>query len=234
MSPASAWRLRSCRRKPTRSISLAVWRPSACAGAAASGTFFSQRLGQLRPADAHTLARLDLGAQAGNRPVGRSATGSSSKGVTTRNAVHSSPAGGPGRDARFQRVETAACGEIAAPQPNRIFGTPNASAIRGLVQPASVSSTARARSASPDHATQQEPPSRCAVRRSPQPETFPRRHTPRESALAPNPKPIRWLTKRNLLSVEIALDLHSHVLAGMQEGAAAKVDAAIRAAIEGN
>ena len=36
--------------------------PSACAGAAASGTFFSQRLGQLRAADAHSLTRFDLGA----------------------------------------------------------------------------------------------------------------------------------------------------------------------------
>ena len=43
--------------------------PSACAGAAASGTFFSQGLGQLRTADAHALARFDLGAKAGDRPV---------------------------------------------------------------------------------------------------------------------------------------------------------------------
>jgi len=35
-------------------------------------------------------------------------------------------------------------------------------------------------------------------------------------------------------SVGITLDLYSHVLPGMQEDAAAKVDAAIRAAIEGN
>ena len=34
--------------------------PSACAGAAASGTFFTQRLGQLRAADASP--RFDLGA----------------------------------------------------------------------------------------------------------------------------------------------------------------------------
>src|SRR5271166_750425 len=43
--------------------------PSACAEAAASGTFFSQGLGQLRTADAHALARFDLGAKAGDRPV---------------------------------------------------------------------------------------------------------------------------------------------------------------------
>ena len=31
--------------------------------------FFRKRLGQLRTADAHALARFDLGAQAGDRPV---------------------------------------------------------------------------------------------------------------------------------------------------------------------
>jgi integrase len=35
-------------------------------------------------------------------------------------------------------------------------------------------------------------------------------------------------------SVGITLDLYSHVLPGMQEDAAAKVDAAIRAAIDGS
>ena len=43
---------------------------SACAGAAASGSFFSQRLGQLRSADPDALARLDLGDEARNRPIG--------------------------------------------------------------------------------------------------------------------------------------------------------------------
>ena len=43
--------------------------PSGCAAAAANGTFFSQRLGQLRAADAHALARLDLRMQARDRPV---------------------------------------------------------------------------------------------------------------------------------------------------------------------
>ena len=43
--------------------------PSACAAAAASGTFFAQGLGQLRAADAHALTRFDLGAQPGDRPV---------------------------------------------------------------------------------------------------------------------------------------------------------------------
>src|ERR1700719_3370516 len=43
---------------------------SACAAAAGNGTFFSQRLGQLRAADAHALARLDLRTHAGDRPIG--------------------------------------------------------------------------------------------------------------------------------------------------------------------
>jgi len=51
---------------------------------------------------------------------GRSATGSSSKGVTTRNAVFALHRRRPGRDARFQGVH-AAPAEIAAPQPNRVF-----------------------------------------------------------------------------------------------------------------
>ncbi len=47
---------------------------SACAGAAASETFFSQRLGQLRTADTHARTRLDrthleLWAKPGDRPV---------------------------------------------------------------------------------------------------------------------------------------------------------------------
>lgn len=51
---------------------------------------------------------------------GRSATGSSSKGMTTRRAVSLFTGGGPGRDARSQRLDTAP-GKIAAPQANRIF-----------------------------------------------------------------------------------------------------------------
>ena len=51
---------------------------------------------------------------------GRSATGSSSKGVTTRNAASLFTGGGPGATLAFNASDTAAA-EIAAPQPNRIL-----------------------------------------------------------------------------------------------------------------
>jgi hypothetical protein len=79
---------------------------------------------------------------------GLSATGSSSKGATTRNAVSLFTGGGPGA--------TLACKAATSPRPKSLrhsrtvsSRTPNASAICGLLQPDSVSSTARARSASP-------------------------------------------------------------------------------------
>jgi len=79
---------------------------------------------------------------------GRSATGASSSGVTTRNAVELFTGSGPGA--------MLACNASTPPLPKSLrqsrtvsSRTPNASAIRALVQPASVSSTARARSASP-------------------------------------------------------------------------------------
>ncbi len=79
---------------------------------------------------------------------GRSATGSSSNGMTTRNAVELFTGSGPGATLAFNAS--------TPPRPKSLrqsrtvsSRTPNASAIRGLVQPASVSRTARARSASP-------------------------------------------------------------------------------------
>jgi len=78
---------------------------------------------------------------------GRSATGASSKGATKRNAASLFAGAGPG-----------ATGALSAATPPRMKSlrqsrtvssrTPNASARRGLVQPASVNITARARSAS--------------------------------------------------------------------------------------
>src|SRR5260370_15573415 len=68
MSPALACALRSCNLRPTRSISAAIWRPfSVCRGA--SGTFFSQRFGQLRSANRNALTCLDLSDETRDRPV---------------------------------------------------------------------------------------------------------------------------------------------------------------------
>ena len=79
---------------------------------------------------------------------GRSATGSSSNGVITRNAASLFTGAGPGAMLAFSAS--------TPPRPKSLrqsrtvsSRTPNASAIRGLVQPDSVSRTARARSASP-------------------------------------------------------------------------------------
>ena len=78
----------------------------------------------------------------------RSATGWSSNGVTTRSAVSLFTGGGPGAMLAFNAA--------TPPLPKSLrhsrtvsSRTPNASAIRALVQPERVSRTARARSASP-------------------------------------------------------------------------------------
>ena len=80
--------------------------------------------------------------------LGRSATGSSSKGATMRSAARLFNGVGP--------AATLAFSASTPPLPKSLrhsrtvsSRTPKASAIRGLVQPESVSSTARARSASP-------------------------------------------------------------------------------------
>ena len=81
---------------------------------------FSQGLGQLRTADAYALARFDLGAEAGDRPVApvghrffQQRGGDAQGGFT----LHQQRAR---RDAGLQRCDTAG-GEVAAPQANRIF-----------------------------------------------------------------------------------------------------------------
>jgi integrase len=60
------------------------------------------------------------------------------------------------------------------------------------------------------------------------------RHTHATHLLASGVHPKVAQERLGHSSVGITLDLYSHVLRGMQEDAAAKVDAAIRAAIEGN
>ena len=79
---------------------------------------------------------------------GRLATGASSNGVTTRRAVSLFTGSGPGATLAFNastplRMKSLRHSRTVSSR------TPNASAIRGLVQPDSVNSTARARSASP-------------------------------------------------------------------------------------
>ena len=79
---------------------------------------------------------------------GRSATGASSNGVTTRNAASLFTGAGPGATVAFSAATPS---RMKSLRHSRTVSsrTPNASAMRGLVQPDSVSSTARARSASP-------------------------------------------------------------------------------------
>src|SRR6201997_4397642 len=78
----------------------------------------------------------------------RSATGSSSKGAATRKAASLFSGGGPGAMLAFSAATPPA---VKSLRHRRTVSsrTPNASAILELVQPASVKSTARARSASP-------------------------------------------------------------------------------------
>jgi hypothetical protein len=79
---------------------------------------------------------------------GLSATGSSSNGVTTRNAVSLFTGAGPGATLAFNASTPPRLKSLR--QKRTVSSrTPNAWAIRMLVHPASVRSTARARSASP-------------------------------------------------------------------------------------
>jgi len=80
--------------------------------------------------------------------LGRSATGASSRGVTTRNAASVFTGGGPGATVAFNASTPL---RLKSLRQRRTVSsrTPKASAIRGLVQPDSVSNSARARSASP-------------------------------------------------------------------------------------
>jgi hypothetical protein len=96
-----------------------------------------------------TPSRTSISARSrGMVQFGRFATGASSSGSATRNAASLFPGAGPGAT----RARSAATPPPAySLRHSRTVSsrTPNASPIRALVQPASVSSTARARSASP-------------------------------------------------------------------------------------
>ena len=76
----------------------------------------------------------------------RSATGCSSKGMATRKAASLFTGGGPGATLVFSAATPLTAKSL---RHRRTARTPNASAILELVQPASVKSTARARSATP-------------------------------------------------------------------------------------
>ncbi len=120
MSPASACCLRNCRRRPTRSTSSAIWRPFSVCRGRRQRNFFSQRLGQLRTADANTLTRFDLGAQAGDGPVAAVGHRLLQQGRDHTQCRFTLHRGRAGRHVRFQRLNTAA-GEVAAPEANRVF-----------------------------------------------------------------------------------------------------------------
>src|SRR5580704_16210457 len=128
----------------------------------------------------------------------RSATGSSSKGVTTRNAVSLFTGAGPGATLAISAVTPPSAKSLR--QRRTVSSrTPNASAICGLVHPDSVSSTARALSAS---TRSREPASvASAARCSPVAVSgdFPAMSCPCESRPTSNQASKRWSTNRNLL-----------------------------------
>ena len=110
MSPASPCCLRSCRRRPTRSTSLAVWRPfSVCRGRRPAELFFRNALD-----NCERLMRTPSRAVA---PVCHRFLEQGRGHAQSRFTLHRGRTGG---HARFQRLDTAV-GEIAAPEANRIF-----------------------------------------------------------------------------------------------------------------
>jgi hypothetical protein len=153
----------------------------------------------LRTADEHVLARLDSVRMRAIVQLARLATGSSNNGVITRNAVSLFIGDGPGATLAF-----------SASMPPRLKSlrhsrtvssrTLNASAMRALVHPESVSRTARALSASP---RSREPASAVkAMRCSSLAETgdlplMPNLAQPKAST---NRTAIRWSSRRSLLS----------------------------------
>ena len=82
--------------------------------------FFSQRLGQLRLADLDALARLDLGHEARDRPVGPVGDGSFEQRRDDTQRGFGLYRWRAGRHGRLQRLDTAAR-ELAAPKTHRVF-----------------------------------------------------------------------------------------------------------------
>jgi hypothetical protein len=129
-----------------------------------------------------------------------SATGSSSNGVTTRNATALFTGSGPGATRVFNASTPPL---VKSPRQRRTVSsrTPNASAIRGLLQPDSVNRTARALSASPRSrdVARTDNEARC----SPFAVTgdFPLTPHLSESVLEANRTAVRWSTYGNPLRV---------------------------------
>src|SRR6202051_1341127 len=172
---------------------------SACAAAAGNGTFFRNALDSYERL-MHTPSRASISARM--RAIvqfGRLATGSSSNGVTTRKAVSLFTGGGPGATLAFSasvppRLKSLRHSRTVSSR------TLNASAMRGLVQPESVSRMARALSASP---RSREPARAASAERWPSlAETGDLPLMPHlcESVAIANRTPIRWSTWRKLLS----------------------------------
>jgi len=135
----------------------------------------------------------------------RSATGASSNGMTTRNAASLFTGAGPGATVAF-RAATPPRTKSLRHSRTVSSRTPNASAMRGLVPPASVSSTARARSASP---RSREPASAVStVRCSSVAESgdCPAMPCTYESVQTANQPIKRWSSRRRLLSLNARLD----------------------------
>src|SRR5271165_641924 len=172
--------------------------PSACAAVAANGTFFRNALDSCERL-MRTPARASISARRrGIVQLRRPATGCSSKGVTTRNAVSLFTGAGTGATLAFRASRPPPAKSLR--QRRTVSSrTPNASAIRGLVQPASVSSMARALSASP---RSREPASVTRAARCSSVTVsgdFPARSCTCESVPPANQSAIRWSTGRILL-----------------------------------
>ena len=156
---------------------------------------------------AHALARFDLGAEAGNRPVAPVGHRFFQQGDDDAQGGFTLHRRRAWRNAGLQRCDTAGGGSL---RHRRTVSsrTPNASAILELVQPASVKSTARARSASPRSrkSPRAKRPARCsslAVTGD-----FPAMPSTLQINTGRKPqKPIRWLAKRNLLSLKMTCSI---------------------------
>ena len=101
-------------------MSSALWRPFRVCRGRRQRNFFSQRLGQLRPADANPLSRLDLDLQPRDRPVASVGYRLLEQGRDDTQSCFTLHRGRAGRHAGLQR-RNAAAHEVAAPQAYRVL-----------------------------------------------------------------------------------------------------------------